>query len=253
MKWLWILLIPLLLIPVSMVEADTSQGLTITVSGYAVAAPSGLVITYVDDMELDLTWAKGAHANNTMIRAAYGRYPTTRTDGYLVYYGNGTYASDTAVNLDETPSLIYYAAFSESAGGVWETTGTSEWYEGDGMRLIAIVILALGLMLPAFLWKKQALMLASMFAWVGFAFYNRTLSPTWGTYDIYEILFYVGIVMVFLCLAEGILLARNARGERLVGEAENAKAMKKTETQQYVEEYKEMMQQVRDIRGLPRL
>ena len=112
----------LLLIPMP-ARADSSTNITIEVTGWICAAPGGFTITYISDTQLDLTWTVGLGANNTMIRAAYGREPTSRTDGYLVYYGNATFASDTALNLDEIALPIYYRAWSETASGVWEDTG----------------------------------------------------------------------------------------------------------------------------------
>ena len=205
----------------------------------------GCFIRRNNDISFGLSWTQGLNANNTMVRAAYGRYPDNRTDGYLVYYGNGTYCNDTAVNLDETASLVYYRAWSQNAVGGWEIIGASEWFEGDGMKLIAVIILALGLMIPAFIWKKQALM-------VGFGFWNRTITPTWGTWDIYEILFYVGVLMTLLCVAEAILMARSIKGDRLVGEEKRRKEAYRTPQQKYAEEYSQLMDSVESIKGRAR-
>ena len=251
MKWKRILLtlLVLILIPTVAVEAASSAGITISASGFVCGAPGGFTITYINDYELGLSWTQGLNANNTMVRAAYGRYPDNLTDGYLVYYGNGTFCNDTAVNLDETASLVYYRAWSQNVARVYEDIGASEWFEGDGMKLIAVIILALGLMIPAFIWKKQALMVAAAFVWVGFAFWNRTITPTWGTCDIYEILFYVGIVMCMLCTAEGILMARSIHGDKLVGEQLRKKEAFRTPQQEYAEEYNSMMESVSAISG----
>jgi len=108
---------------VSPVLADTSQDVTITARGFVIGAPAGFTVYYISDYEVGLSWTKPEGADNTMVRAAYGRTPESRTDGYLVYYGGAENASDTAVSLDETAAVIYYKAWSQTAGGIWEEEG----------------------------------------------------------------------------------------------------------------------------------
>lgn len=211
-------------------------------------APGNFTATEENTTAVWLNWTIGAGAVNTLITRNSEAYPVNRTDGFEIYNGTGTTVNDTMLSLANT--AYYYRAWSYN--GTATPTFTTDYAQvqigGISIMTTMIVILGLGLMIPAFIWKKQALMVSAAFVWVGFAFYNRTLSPTWGSYDIYEILFYVGIVMVFLCTAEAILLARNARSERLLGEAEFAKG-KKTENQEYVAQYKALMKDVDDIRG----
>ena len=125
----------------TVVLAD-SAGVTITASGFVVGVPGGFTLTYISDYEIGVSWVKGTGAVNTMVRAKYGSIPTSRTDGYLIYYGEGTSATDTGINLDETVSQVYYRAWSQNAGGVWEETGISDFIEGGGMTLIAFLIFA---------------------------------------------------------------------------------------------------------------
>ncbi len=124
------------------VFAGTSADVTITATGYICAAPGGLILTYVNDYEVGISWTKGIDAANTMVRGAVGRVPTSRTDGYLVYYGSGNTTSDTGVSFEETAAPIYYRAWSQNAGGIWEETGIWNFIEGVGMTLIALFILA---------------------------------------------------------------------------------------------------------------
>ena len=90
----------------TLVKADTSADITITASGYICGAPGGFTITYVNDYEVQLDWSVGDNAVNTMVRAAYGHFPADITDGYQVYYGNGTTTNDDATSL-AAPDIVY--------------------------------------------------------------------------------------------------------------------------------------------------
>jgi len=71
----------------------------------------------VSDTRIDLSWAKGAGANRTMVRRETGGYPNDREDGFQVYFDTGTSASDIGL----TPGTIYYyRAWSE-------VTGSQQW------------------------------------------------------------------------------------------------------------------------------
>ena len=242
MRWLrtGLLALALILLPATVVRAATSAGITITAMGYICEAPGGFTVTYINDYEVGLSWAMGADANNTMVRAAYGRTPENRTDGYLVYYGGGTYCNDTAVNFDETASLIYYRAWSQNAGGAWETVGSSGFMEGIGMKLIAVVILCLTLMGLGFWRRNMALFMAAMLAWIGFAFWNRTLSDGWGSWDLYEVLFFVGFSMALICLVEAVRM--NIKPPIEEEEIE--------ETEAYADNFGAMMEEVSKLRRL---
>lgn len=161
-KWLVVcaILITAVLIPTSAL-AGTTADVTITATGIVVGAPGGLTLTYISDYEVGISWTKGTDAENTMIRAAYGRTPGSRTDGYLVYYGPGDgqeeIISDTGVSLDETATPVYYRAWSQNASGGWENEGVSGFIEGIGVTTIAFIILALGVVGIA-MWKKHLLL-----------------------------------------------------------------------------------------------
>jgi len=157
--------------------ADTSQEVTITATGWIAGAPTGFTITYVNDHQLDLSWVKGEDADNTMVRAKYGSYPSSYTDGYQVYYGAGTSTSDTAVSVDETGTGIYYRLFSE-AGGVWvEDVYAEGFWEGIGMTLIAFFILC-GILSFLSLRNRSALLaIGASGAWLFMLAYTRSNLP----------------------------------------------------------------------------
>jgi hypothetical protein len=186
MRWLRILLLSVLisgclLVPVAAQAANPV--VTIHVSAWVVGAPSGLVITYVSDTQVDLEWVKGAGAAKTMVRAKYGSMPTSRTDGYEVYYDTGTSCSDTGVNFEESASTVYYQLYSQNGAGAWEDEGVSGFLENPNMLLIALIVLALGLTVTGYMLKKSFLAFAATGAWFVLAIYSYT---RWGaTFDIY--------------------------------------------------------------------
>lgn len=214
MRWLKIgLLITLLLLLIPLpLSAATTAEVTITATGYLVDAPGGFTVTYISDYEIGLSWTIGTGANNTMVRACFGREPEDRTDGYLVYYGNGTNATDW-VNLEATSAKVHYRAWSETAGGAWEETGSTGWTEGVGMTFIGMVVLCAFLMIAGFWRKSQAMLWVAALAWVGFAFWQRGLTPEWATWDLHEIMFYVGFMMAIVCIVEAVMLYREEQPE----------------------------------------
>lgn len=186
-------------------QAATSSEVTITAVGMVVAAPGGFTVTYISDYEVGLSWVKPAGAANVMIRAKYSDYPNEPnpgeepTDGYLVYYGDGTYTSDTAVSLDETATPVYYKAWCETTNGQWGTLYASGEMEGIGMVLIAFVVLALGLLIAAFALSsgRKLLAFASAGAWALLGVYSYTKSAS--LWDVYYSLFWLAMAMTFAC------------------------------------------------------
>ena len=205
MRWhiqLCLVLLALLIPTPVQAATSSSANITITATGYICNAPGGFTITYISDTELELSWTPGVGANNTMVRAAYGREPESRTDGYLVYYGNATVASDTALNLDEVASPIYYRAWSQSASGAWEETGSSDFLEGPALKLIAFVILCMSVMIWGWRIKKVSVLFISLMCWMGFAAYMYSIgSASW---DYYRIFALVGVGMSVLCVFQVI-------------------------------------------------
>ena len=130
-----------------------------TVSEGAIFAPplfsagiTGFTITYISDTQLDLDWNNGSAVSQVMVRAKYGEYPadipdedTAPSDGYQVYYGAGTSASDTSMDFDENPGKLYYRAWAQKADGKWFVTPVEDAEESRAMFFLALVILAGGL------------------------------------------------------------------------------------------------------------
>ena len=178
-----ILLLITLLLPVVPVSADTSAEVTVTAVGFIVAAPGGFTLTYISDYEVGISWIKPVGADNTMIRASYGGIPESMTDGYLVYYGDLEYTSDTGVNFFENIGEVYYRAWSQNETGLWETTGVSNSIEGVAVLLGILVFLSLVLTIGGYALHRGSLAFASMAAWMVVLVYSYgEADGVWGVY-----------------------------------------------------------------------
>jgi len=176
--------------------ADNSAEVVVTATGYICESPGGFTVTYISDYEVGLSWAKGVDAENTLVRACIGRFPENREDGYLVYYGDGTSATDW-VNMEFLSVPIYYQAWSQNASGIWEEGGSETgWVEGVTIMLFALMALALGLTITAYVLKKGALFFGAAGAWALLCGYSYTRAVS--TSDIYFYLFMLcgGMVVV---------------------------------------------------------
>jgi len=98
---------------------------------------------------LDFTWGYSGNTTQIMIRGKYGSYPaniadnlTQPSDGYLVYYGANTTASDTSMDFDQNPGAIYYRAWGQKNDGTWDTSPDSGWKESAIMTLIGLFLFA---------------------------------------------------------------------------------------------------------------
>lgn len=139
--WLRVIIIVtvLLSIPVA-VLADTTADVTVTARGFILESPT-LTITWISDTEIKLDWTVDDDTANVTIRAKIGSVPDDRSDGYLVYTGNATTYTDTSLNLDEMATYMYYRIWAQDDEGVWEEEGDYGWIGGEGMVLIAIILL----------------------------------------------------------------------------------------------------------------
>lgn len=76
---------------------------------------------------INLFWVKGTGASTTMIRYNYGSYPTSTTDGTLLYNGTGSNTTHTGLTAGST---VYYTAWSISGVDI-----------SEGVNLLATTII----------------------------------------------------------------------------------------------------------------
>lgn len=200
MKKLLILLGALFaLLPVP-VSAGTSANVVITATGVVIAAPGGFTLTYITDYEVGIDWTKAPGAVNTMVRAAVGRYPSSTTDGYLVYYGNGTSATDTGVSLDETPAAVYYRAWSENVNGIFSPVWAEGTMEGAGMMLLFLGLMALVPTIACYALRRSSIAIIGVLFWIIMGVYAYTKIGVDG--DVYWAIFFGSIFMGFMTALE---------------------------------------------------
>lgn len=205
----------MLISPSSLTLADDSITVTVTATpifGYGII---DFTITYVNHSRIDLSWAFVGGAVNIMIRGKYGSYPadipdedTAPSDGYLVYYGNATSCSDTSMDFDQNPGILYYKAWGQKADGKWYLITTTGSVESKVVTLLAFMGLALALSITAYALKKALLAFAAGGAWIVFAVYCYTLSatPSTGDWDIYYAAFFLGCGMVLASILEPAIM-----------------------------------------------
>jgi len=116
---------------VGSLDADTTYYYRVQIKNSAGTATSDEIsFTTLDDFTapvnfravtestvINLFWVKGTGASTTMIRYSYGSYPTSTTDGILLYNGTGSNTTHTGLTSGST---IYYTAWSVSGVDISE-------------------------------------------------------------------------------------------------------------------------------------
>jgi len=118
-------------------------------------APTNFVVTGVGDTIVGLSWVMGARADIIIIRGSSDGYPSSVTDGYLVYSGNET--ALTIDGLDLQTSTYYYRAWSYNDYGY--STGYAQGYVGNPLGIPQTTMFIVGLCVS--------------FGMVGFAFWKK--------------------------------------------------------------------------------
>lgn len=191
--------------------AATSAEVIVTATGFICDAPTSFTVTRISDTEVQLDWTKGEAAENTMVRAKYGEYPESETDGYEVYYGDGTTATDTTMDLDETGGKLYYRAWSET-GDVYSDDYAEGWTQGVGVTLIGIVILTLGLLGLSIHYRNRALMMLAGSAGLALAIYGFTSMSSSGG-DAFWVIGIIGAVLTMVVVFMAGMSLRGIKGE----------------------------------------
>lgn len=116
---------------VGSLDADTTYYYRVQIKNSAGTATSDEIsFTTLDDFTapvnfravtestvINLFWVKGTGASTTMIRYSYGSYPTSTTDGILLYSGTGSNTTHTGLTSGST---VYYTAWSISGVDISE-------------------------------------------------------------------------------------------------------------------------------------
>lgn len=116
---------------VGSLDADTTYYYRVQIKNSAGTATSDEIsFTTLDDFTapvnfravtestvINLFWVKGTGASTTMIRYSYGSYPTSTTDGILLYSGTGSNTTHTGLTSGST---VYYTAWSVSGVDISE-------------------------------------------------------------------------------------------------------------------------------------
>ena len=171
----------LLVLPTTGVMADTTGVVTVVMEPQISGGISGFTITYVTDTDVNLSWALFGDAVNIMVRAKYGAYPsnildpfTPPSDGYLVYYGNGTTVDDTSMDFDQNAGPLYYTAWAQKADGTWFTDTGSGWKESKELKEIALLAIVLGFTLLALFTRWRILLFIAGIIIMYYAWYFNT-------------------------------------------------------------------------------
>jgi hypothetical protein len=214
-KWLWILLFALCALAMPC-PVDSAVFVGITATGEEIGAlpgaPTNFTAILISNQQVNLTWTKGGLATNTVIRAQFGSYPTSVTDGYLVYNGPGTSVTDW-VDLANSDEALYYRAWS------WNTVGYSIGYDGDyvegggvGMTqaliLIPLVFIALGLTVAGYSRQERGwpIVFVAALAWLCLPVWGFTQADS--ATDIYALVGFVGVVMIIICAFEPMIMRK---------------------------------------------
>lgn len=220
MKWLKSIVVLIVLASGLMtsptVRAVPFSDVVVTVTSNILGIPEDFTLTYISDYEVGISWTKGEDAVNTMIRASYNKIPDTITEGYLVYYGDGEYATDTTVNFEEYWGRMYYSAWSESAGGVFSSGYVSD--EVEGINVILIFLGAFGglFLVLAFVFRQMALSFFAGLIFLGLSI--RGWANTTELYDVYWLIGLLGILALLVCFIMGFIIQHNAASERTLGQ-----------------------------------
>ena len=131
--------------------------------GGNMTCPQDMAINVVSAYEIEFTWmpATGNYTTGSVIKAAYGRYLTDSSDGFVVYEGEGNETTHW-VNTEFIDVDVYYA--------IWATYGNDTYSEcylsgsvtgGIGMAELAsnvelgIILFIPGLLILLSFWRRN--------------------------------------------------------------------------------------------------
>jgi hypothetical protein len=181
-----LMIMGILLCPNTIFGDDPTPGnpsVDVTITAQPVLNLGGLIATYINDNLIQLDWYAGHNVAKTMIRAKYDSPPDNITDGYQVYYDNGTQAFDAGANLNETFSTIYYVASAiDSEGNVLATANATmespqlTVLNGTlGQFLPLIIIVCFTIIALASRWRLLLVLAGFMIIFYAYIIYDTTI------------------------------------------------------------------------------
>jgi len=201
----------LFIVPMAVIADDTAT-ITITARPRISGGITNFQVTAVSESEIDFSWGYESPADRIMIRGKVGGYPDPITDpnvapsdGYLVYYGNATEATDVRWAMESVTKPVYYAAWAQRDDGVWYIDESSTWMENTILLLVGLgIFLVIGLCLTIAAISKRSGMLSygAVGAWVLTAFQAFYCSASSSPSQITDA--YMGLF--WMCIAFAIAL-----------------------------------------------
>jgi hypothetical protein len=173
------------------------------------APPIGFVLTVINDHNIQGDWTPNPSASGTLIVAKQGSYPTSSTDGVVVYNDTGTTFNDVSVSLDELAADMYYQAYSVQSDG---TVPVGVYVEasigGLGVSLLGLALLfiiALGLLI------FSTISQVGLWGWISALFF---ILSSWWSYthslaanDFYYIAFIISAFMIMVAAIVAMYMA----------------------------------------------
>lgn len=129
-------------------------------------APTDFLVTKWTGSSVAVNWTTGVGANTTLIIAQEGRYPTDRSDGWVVYNSTGT-------GLIDTEGLSFDLEQSRYRAWSWNPTGfslnyTSGFY-AEGGSMLLLTFMAFGGFMLWFSHKRRELLTSLITGLIWFA------------------------------------------------------------------------------------
>jgi len=185
--------------------------------------PISFIVADMGAVSLNITWTKAnASSNLTLIRASRTDYPSSITDGELVYYGSNV--SYNASGYSITNVVYYFSAWGvDNSGTVYSTEYVTATIGEEGVTVMATTldmtpfILLLPLMFLAVLayWKPNPilfLIIAGVAIFSGFEWFN-TLSGDYREYAMAVSVGFIAFAILNFGFAIKLLVWKEAEGE----------------------------------------
>ena len=184
-----------------------SQEVTVTASGIVVQCPGGLVLDYVSDSQIQLSWVKAVGTNTSMVRGRFGQDVLSSSDGYLLYQGTDNVCMDD-INVGTLYGTLYYRIYGIADDGEISVcyasgdTGRNTMHITGSWLLLSLIGLCLGLSYLSLKVDLVLFRLAPILGWIALAFmfftnvFGTDIGDPWTTF----------VAFLFIVMAFAIML-----------------------------------------------